>query len=191
MRYKQIATSPKTFALIMETGDEITGVLKRVAGMEKFGASSFKAIGALSHVQLGWFNWEMKHYEIAVEFSEQVELLSLIGDIALKGNEPQVHAHMTVGRRDGRVLRRTSPEGRRAAHVRIDPHRKPRTLTEAIRRRLWTGSDQTLTVPQASPEPTLLRLIRMGLDALTRAQASKPKMPKLARRELLKLCGTG
>lgn len=87
----------------METGDEITGVLKRVAGMEKFGTSSFKAIGALSHVQLGWFNWETKHYEIAVEFSKQVELLSLIGDIALKGNEPQVHAHMTVGRRDGKV----------------------------------------------------------------------------------------
>jgi len=27
--------------------------------------------------------------------------LSLIGDIALKGNEPQVHAHMIVGRQDG------------------------------------------------------------------------------------------
>lgn len=87
----------------METGDEIVGELKRVAATKKFGASSFKAIGALSQVQLGWFNWETKHYETAVDLSEQVELLSLIGDIALKGNEPQVHAHMTISRRDGKV----------------------------------------------------------------------------------------
>jgi predicted DNA-binding protein with PD1-like motif len=32
---------------------------------------------------------------------EQVELLSLIGDVALEGDEPQVHAHLVVGRRDG------------------------------------------------------------------------------------------
>ncbi|MGB6678197.1 MAG: DUF296 domain-containing protein, partial [Terriglobales bacterium] len=32
---------------------------------------------------------------------EQVELLSLIGDIALKDGEPQVHAHVVVGRCDG------------------------------------------------------------------------------------------
>jgi predicted DNA-binding protein with PD1-like motif len=32
---------------------------------------------------------------------EQVELLSLIGDVALEGDDPQVHAHLVVGRRDG------------------------------------------------------------------------------------------
>jgi hypothetical protein len=32
---------------------------------------------------------------------EQVELLSLIGDVAVKEGEPQVHAHLVVGRRDG------------------------------------------------------------------------------------------
>lgn len=31
----------------------------------------------------------------------RVELLSLIGDIALKDGEPQVHAHLSIGRRDG------------------------------------------------------------------------------------------
>jgi uncharacterized protein len=30
-----------------------------------------------------------------------VELLSLIGDIALRDGEPQVHAHVVVGRSDG------------------------------------------------------------------------------------------
>ena len=34
-------------------------------------------------------------------FDEQVELLSLIGDVALKEGEPVMHAHAVVGRKDG------------------------------------------------------------------------------------------
>jgi uncharacterized protein len=49
------------------------------------GGSSFKAIGALSYAKLGWFNWETKKYDPACALHEQMELLSLIGDIALKG----------------------------------------------------------------------------------------------------------
>jgi uncharacterized protein len=101
MRFKQIGSEPKTFALIMDTGDEIGDVLKRFASAQNLAGSSFKAIGALSHVKVGWFNWESKKYEVAAEFNEQVELLSLIGDIALKDSEPQVHAHLSIGRRDG------------------------------------------------------------------------------------------
>lgn len=85
----------------MDTGDEIVEALKRFASAEKLAGSSFKAIGALSYVRLGWFNWETKKYELAAEFDEQVELLSLIGDIAMKDGEPQVHAHVVVGRKDG------------------------------------------------------------------------------------------
>jgi hypothetical protein len=85
MRCKQIADSPKTFAVIMQTGDEFTTELKKFASSRNLGGSSFKAIGALSHVQLGWFNWETKQYETAIELREQVELISLIGDIAIEG----------------------------------------------------------------------------------------------------------
>lgn len=101
MRSKQIATNPKTFVVILGTGDEILSSLKSVARKEHLAGSSFKAIGALSSVELGWFNWEKKKYETAVRLEEQLELLSLIGDIALKENEPQVHAHLVVGRSDG------------------------------------------------------------------------------------------
>jgi uncharacterized protein len=101
MRHKQIADRPKTFVLIFETGDEILSGLSRFAGEQKLADSSFHAIGALSRAQLGWFNWETKKYEIAVDLDEQVELLSLIGDIALEKGKPKVHAHMVVSRRDG------------------------------------------------------------------------------------------
>lgn len=36
-----------------------------------------------------------------MELNEQVELLSLIGDIALKDGKPQVHAHIVIGKSDG------------------------------------------------------------------------------------------
>lgn len=101
MRFKQIGSEPKTFALIMDTGDEIGDVLKRFASAQNLAGSSFKAMGALSQVKVGWFNWESKKYEVAAEFNGQLELLSLIGDIALKDSEPQVHAHISIGRRDG------------------------------------------------------------------------------------------
>lgn len=101
MRHKQVSENPKTFVLIFDTGDEILTTLKQFATEKELAGSSFKAIGALSHVKVGWFDWEKKEYQVAAEFDEQVELLSLIGDIALKDGAPQVHAHIVVGRRNG------------------------------------------------------------------------------------------
>jgi hypothetical protein len=37
----------------------------------------------------------------AAEFDEQLEVLSLVGDVALQDDKPVVHAHLIVGRRDG------------------------------------------------------------------------------------------
>ena len=101
MRWKQIEDEPKVFALIFETGDEIASVLQQFSKEQGLGGSNFQAIGALSYAKLGWFNWETKKYELASVLHEQVELLSLIGDIALKDGEPVVHAHAVVGRSDG------------------------------------------------------------------------------------------
>lgn len=101
MRSKQVEEHPKTFVVILDTGDEILSSLKRFAQTERLAGSSFKAIGALSDVELGWFNWESKKYQTAVKLREQLELLSLLGDIALKDNEPQIHAHLVIGRQDG------------------------------------------------------------------------------------------
>ena len=101
MRWKQVAEEPVTYAVIFETGDEIAAGLKAFAKEQRLKDSSFKAIGACEYVKLGWFDWEDKRYKTAVELREQVELLSMIGDVALKDGEPQVHAHVVVGRRDG------------------------------------------------------------------------------------------
>jgi predicted DNA-binding protein with PD1-like motif len=101
MQYKVLEERPKTCVLVFKTGDELASGLKQFASEQNLQGSSFKAIGAFSSVKLGWFNWNTKKYEIAVNLDEQVELLSLIGDIADHDGKPEVHAHVVVGKSDG------------------------------------------------------------------------------------------
>jgi predicted DNA-binding protein with PD1-like motif len=90
----------KTFALVFDTGDEVaTGLLAFAKGNDLAG-SHFTGIGALSDVTLGFFDWNKKDYQ-KLEINEQVEVLSLIGDIALNKGEPKVHAHVVVSKSDG------------------------------------------------------------------------------------------
>lgn len=79
----------------------MASTLKQFASDHDLAGSSFKAIGALSDAKLGWFNWETKHYETAADIHEQIEVLSLIGDIALYEGRPEIHAHVVVGKKDG------------------------------------------------------------------------------------------
>lgn len=90
----------KTFALIFETGDEAMAGLVDFARKNHLGAARITAIGAFRDVTLGYFDWEKKDYK-KIPLEEQVEVLSLIGDVALKDGQPQVHVHVVVGRSDG------------------------------------------------------------------------------------------
>jgi uncharacterized protein len=91
----------RAYIVVLETGEEVASSLSRFATEHKLAGSSFKAIGALSSAKVGWFNWQTKTYETAAQFQEQVEVLSLIGDVALKDGKPVVHAHLIVGKKDG------------------------------------------------------------------------------------------
>lgn len=102
MQAKRIhADGERTYAIIFETGEDPVAGLTRFAAEQDLTAASFTAIGAFSAALLGYFDWEKKDYErIAVD--EQVEVLVLVGDIAIgAGGEKKVHAHVVLGRRDG------------------------------------------------------------------------------------------
>jgi predicted DNA-binding protein with PD1-like motif len=102
MQSKLIHTSDNesTYALIFETGDDAMQGLREFAKTKSLSAAHFTAIGAFQHVVLGYFDWESKEYK-QIPVMEQVEVLSLIGDVAEKDGEPAVHAHVVVGRADG------------------------------------------------------------------------------------------
>jgi len=90
----------RTLAVIFDSGDDFTEGIREVATAHKLGASQFTAIGAFEDVVLGYFEWERKTYR-RVPVNEQVEVLSLVGNVVLEDGEPKVHAHVVVGKRDG------------------------------------------------------------------------------------------
>jgi predicted DNA-binding protein with PD1-like motif len=90
----------KTWALIFDKGDEVIASLTEFARRERIGAAHFTAIGAFSEVTLGYFDRERKDYR-RIPVKEQVEVLTLTGDIALQDREPKVHAHVVLGKADG------------------------------------------------------------------------------------------
>ena len=90
----------RVFAVIFETGEDPIKGLTRFAEEQNLSASGFTAIGAFSEATLGYFHWEKKDYE-RIPVEEQVEVLALIGDIAVEGEKKRVHAHVVLGRRDG------------------------------------------------------------------------------------------
>jgi uncharacterized protein len=92
--------APKTWALIFDKGDEVVKELTRFAQEHRLLAAHFTAIGALSGVTLGYFDRARKDYT-KIPVKEQVEVLSLVGDVAQQDGEPKVHAHIVVGKRDG------------------------------------------------------------------------------------------
>jgi len=94
------ATGPRTWVLIFDKGDEPVAGLTAFAKAQKLGAAHFTAIGAFSDVTLGYLDRAKRDYK-KIPLHEQVEVLSLLGDVALDKGEPKVHAHVVVGRADG------------------------------------------------------------------------------------------
>ena len=90
----------RTVALIFDSGEEVIETLTSFARDQNINAARLTAIGAFNKVTLGYFDLERKDYARIV-IDEQVEVLSLVGDIAVEDDGPKIHAHVVVGKRDG------------------------------------------------------------------------------------------
>lgn len=63
-------------------------------------AAEFRAIGAFERLTYGFFDLKTKSYEKTM-LDEQVEVMSLIGNVARHAGEQKIHAHVVIGKRDG------------------------------------------------------------------------------------------
>jgi predicted DNA-binding protein with PD1-like motif len=90
----------RIFALIFDQGDDPLPNLVRFASDKNIESAHFTAIGAFSRVTLGYFDLDRQDYH-KIPIDEQVEVLSLVGNISRYDDEPKVHAHVVVGKRDG------------------------------------------------------------------------------------------
>lgn len=91
----------KTYMVVFEAGEEVTAGLLAFANEQHLSAAHLTAIGAFERVTLAFFDLQTKEYR-KIPVNEQVELLSLTGNIALdEENKPKLHAHVVIGKADG------------------------------------------------------------------------------------------
>lgn len=89
-----------TYVLIFENGDEVIKDITEFAKERQLSATQFTAIGAFSELTLGFYDFAIKDYK-KIFIKEQVEVLTLTGDISMLDQKPKVHAHVVIGKIDG------------------------------------------------------------------------------------------
>jgi hypothetical protein len=90
----------KEYAVIFAKEDEAFSGLQEFAERYQIQSAHFTAIGALNETTLAWFDPQRKMYR-SIPIHGQVEVVSMIGNIALYQGKPTVHTHMVVGLADG------------------------------------------------------------------------------------------
>jgi uncharacterized protein len=90
----------KTWAIIFDTSEETMAGLLSFAQKESITAAHFTAIGAFSRALLGYFDWQTKQYT-RIPVDAQVEVVTLIGDVALEKGKPKLPAHAALAKRGG------------------------------------------------------------------------------------------
>lgn len=94
----------RTFAAVLETGEEAMAQLTEFARKEQLSAAQITAIGAFKDAVVTYFDWETKKY-LEIPVDEQVEVASLLGDIGVDADgRPALHIHLVLGRRDGTAV---------------------------------------------------------------------------------------
>jgi predicted DNA-binding protein with PD1-like motif len=96
--------------VILQAGDEAMACLQAFAEKERVSAAQVTAIGAFREAQLAYFDWEQKVY-LPIPVKEQVEVASMIGDIAVADGKPSIHVHAVLGRRNGTAMAGHLKEG--------------------------------------------------------------------------------
>ncbi|HET9659060.1 MAG TPA: PPC domain-containing DNA-binding protein [Thermomicrobiales bacterium] len=137
----------RTYLLVMDQGDEAFSEISRFARENDVNAASLTAIGACTSATLAYFDPDKGDY-VNRRFIEQMEIASLIGDIAEDDGKPALHAHVVLGRRDYSAI---------AGHLQ-EIHVFPTmevVLTETpahLRKRLDKATGLTLISPRHSTE---------------------------------------
>jgi uncharacterized protein len=129
MKWKQLHEGDlRSFAAIFDTGDEVVRDLTTLAKEQKLNAAQFTGIGAFRRVTLGFFEWDAKDYK-RIPIDQQVEVVSLLGDIALgPEGEPALHPHVVVSCSDGSALGGHLLEGEVRPTLEVVIHETPAHL---------------------------------------------------------------
>jgi predicted DNA-binding protein with PD1-like motif len=93
----------KTYALVYEKGDEFISELQGFAEQHALAVSHLTAIGAFSEAVVGFFDRQIMDYK-KIPVNEQVEVLTLVGNITVSDDGYKVHAHAVLGKADASAV---------------------------------------------------------------------------------------
>src|SRR5512144_2084331 len=96
MRYTRLGDA---WILRLDTDDEIFGTITRFVGERAIDTATVSGIGAVHHVVLGYFDRSTREY-VRHSIEEDVEIVSLAGNITLKEGKPFPHLHVIVSGRE-------------------------------------------------------------------------------------------
>ena len=101
--------------------------LTAFAAEEGIRAAEISGIGAFESAEVGFYNGETKDYD-RLPVEEETEVLSILGNLSVTDEGPRVHAHVTLGKRDGSALGGHLFEGRCSATLEIFVREEPGEL---------------------------------------------------------------
>jgi uncharacterized protein len=87
------------YQLRLESGDRVAESLLALLRAERIGYAAISGLGALRWASVSYWHADRREYE-AHEMEEQVELVSLVGNAALRDGQPALHLHASLGRSD-------------------------------------------------------------------------------------------
>lgn len=87
----------------LEKGDPVHASLTALMETEEVRGGFFHALGAISDIELGYYNLERKDYDRR-EFPGEFELATANGSLSLLEGKPHVHLHAVVSDREGRAF---------------------------------------------------------------------------------------
>jgi uncharacterized protein len=93
----------RVLVVVCTKGEEAFETVATTVRERGIRAAQVTAVGGFRSADLGYFDAATgEHLDIPV--AEQVEVLSLIGDVAQDSGEPALHLHAVLGRRDGSTV---------------------------------------------------------------------------------------
>ena len=103
MRYVRIAAQDGATGNILarlEVGDEVISSVRELARMESIPSAFISGLGAVNDVTLAFYDTMTRSY-VETRLRQELEVASMTGNIAWLAQEPIVHLHGVVSRRDG------------------------------------------------------------------------------------------
>lgn len=93
----------REYAVIFSPGDDPLAGMTEFAQRYHVQSAHFTAIGSFAHAHLAWLD-KQKHMFRVIPVPGQMEVASLVGDIALANGKPAVHMHCVLASYDGSTL---------------------------------------------------------------------------------------